>query len=73
MGAFEGAYVAGGIAQRHGDLLAGSRFRSGFENKGRHRQLLEQVPTLLIRHAEPGLAGASGVARTMVTSSVDVE
>ena len=64
-GAYDGVYVAGGIAQRHADLLLTSRFRRGFENKGRHRALLEPVPTLLITHRQPGLLGAARRALQM--------
>ena len=55
----DGAYIAGGIAKRYPQLLADSRFRSGFDNKGRHRPLMERIPTRLITHPEPGLLGAS--------------
>jgi len=65
LGAFDGAYIAGGIAQRHADLLLSSHFRRGFENKGRHSQLLKAVPSALITHAQPGLAGAASVARRL--------
>jgi glucokinase len=57
-GATDGVFVAGGVAQRAPARLANSRFREGFENKGRHRALLEQVPTALITHPQPGLLGA---------------
>jgi glucokinase len=56
---FDGVYIAGGIARRYPQLLAMSRFRSGFENKGPHRSLMERIPTRLITHPEPGLLGAS--------------
>ncbi len=65
-GAFDGVYIAGGIAQRHGDLLQTSRFREGFENKGRHSVLLAEVPSLLIQHPEPGLLGVSRRARDLL-------
>ena len=55
----DGVYIAGGIARRYPQLLAMSRFRSGFENKGPHRSLMEKIPTRLITHQEPGLMGAS--------------
>jgi glucokinase len=55
----DGVYIAGGIARRYPRLLAMSRFRRGFENKGRHRSLMERIPTRLITHQEPGLLGAS--------------
>jgi glucokinase len=65
LGAFDGVYLAGGIVKRYPDLLKTSSFRSGFENKGRHRSLMERVPTLLILHAQPGLLGASYCAREL--------
>lgn len=59
LGATDRIYIAGGIARRYPDLLVGSRFRSGFEAKGRHRSLMERIPTQLIVYAEPGLLGAA--------------
>ena len=66
MGAFQGIYIAGGIAQRHLDLFEASRFRTGFENKGRHRAIMAAIPTLAITHPQPGLLGASHVARELL-------
>ena len=68
LGAEQGLFVAGGIAQRYPELLAASRFRSAFEAKGRHRSLMEHIPTQLIRHPQPGLLGAAYVARTLLES-----
>ena len=65
LGSFDGVYLAGGIVKRYPALLNSSRFRSGFENKGRHRSLMEKVPTLLISHPQPGLLGASYCAREL--------
>jgi len=65
LGAYDGIYLAGGIVKRYPDLLKTSSFRSGFENKGRHRSLLERIPTLLILHPQPGLLGASSCAREL--------
>lgn len=59
LGAADGIFIAGGIVQRYPELLEGSGFRSAFEHKGRHRSLLEQVPTLLITHPDPGLLGVA--------------
>jgi glucokinase len=59
LGAQDGIFIAGGIAKRYPDLLKNSRFRSGFENKGRYRSLMERVPTQLILHDQPGLLGAA--------------
>jgi len=65
LGAFDGVYLAGGIVKRYPDLLSNSAFRSGFENKGRHRALMERIPAYLILHPQPGLLGASYVAREL--------
>lgn len=59
IGANDGVYVAGGIAKRYPEKLANSRFRNGFERKGRHRSLMERIPTQLITHDQPGLLGAA--------------
>jgi glucokinase len=63
LGATSGVYVAGGIARRYPELLTASRFRTGFEAKGRHRSLMERIPTQLILYPEPGLLGAGYCAR----------
>lgn len=62
LGPADGVYLAGGIARRYPQLLESSRFRSGFESKGRHRRLMEAIPTLLVTHPEPGLLGAAILA-----------
>ena len=59
LGASDGIYIAGGIAKRYPDFLKNSRFRSGFESKGRYRTLMERIPTQLILHDQPGLLGAA--------------
>ena len=65
LGANDGIFVAGGIVPRYPDLFANSGFRSGFENKGRYRSLMEKIPTRLVLHKNPGLLGAAAVAATM--------
>jgi glucokinase len=65
-GALDGLFIAGGIVQRYPELLSNSGFRSGFENKGRHRHIMEDVPTWLICHPQPGLLGASVIAEEML-------
>lgn len=59
LGASDGVYIAGGIARRYPSELENSRFRSGFEAKGRHRTLMESIPTQLVTYPEPGLLGAA--------------
>ena len=63
MGAFQGIYIAGGIVRRYLEAFSASRFRSGFENKGRHRGIMAKIPTVVIKHPQPGLLGAGQVAR----------
>jgi len=65
MSTVDGVYIAGGIAKRYPHKLVNSRFRSGFENKGHYRSMMERIPTRLITHAEPGLLGASYCAIEM--------
>jgi len=63
LNAHDGVFVAGGIAKRYPELLENSRFRSGFESKGRYRPQMERIPTQLVMHDHPGLLGASFCAR----------
>lgn len=63
LGAYQGIYLGGGIAQRYPRQLANSKFREAFENKGRYRKMMEKIPTHLITHKNPGLLGASVYAR----------
>ncbi len=63
IGAFDGIYIAGGVAQRYPEILADSNFRKGFENKGRHQNIMMDIPTNLILHEQPGLLGAYSFAK----------
>ena len=40
-----------------------STFRGAFKAKGRHRHIVERIPTYLIMHSQPGLLGASYLAQ----------
>lgn len=66
LGAYQGIFIGGGICQRYPNQLAESRFRKGFENKGRHSHLMTELPTWLITHENPGLLGASVFAHAAV-------
>ena len=59
LGANDGVYIAGGIAKRYPEVLSSSRFRAGFESKGRHSEIMKRIPTRLITHEQPGLLGAA--------------
>ncbi len=69
IGARDGVYIAGGIAPRYPELLGASQFRQGFDNKGRYRSYMEQIPTQLIVHPQPGLLGAGLCARQLILQS----
>ncbi len=73
LGAWDGIYIAGGIAKRYPDTIVNSRFRSGFESKGRHRSLLEATPTQLVTLAEPGLLGVSYCAFKLFRGGKEVD
>ncbi|MEO0369345.1 MAG: glucokinase, partial [Pseudomonadota bacterium] len=62
-GAYQGVFIGGGIVQRYPDALLESRFRYGFENKGRHEEFMKNIPSWLITHQNPGLVGAASYAR----------
>jgi len=72
LGANDGIYIAGGITQRYPQALVNSRFRSGFESKGRHRVLMERIPTQLIMHRQPGLLGAVSYAQRVVNDDASL-
>lgn len=59
IGAQDGIFIGGGICQRYPTQLLASRFRDGFENKGRYSSLMKETPSWLITHKNPGLLGAS--------------
>ncbi len=61
-GARGGVYIAGGIAPRILDHLAGSAFRQRFEHKGRFRPYLEAVPTNVIVHPAATFLGLKSLA-----------
>jgi len=62
LGAQDGVYLAGGIVKRYPEMLHISGFRNAFEDKGRHRSMMERIPTRLITYDEPGLLGAAHCA-----------
>ncbi|MGY8892991.1 MAG: glucokinase [Burkholderiales bacterium] len=60
LGARGGIYIGGGIVPRLGKRFNESPFRARFENKGRFKGYLEQVPTWVINSpVSPALMGAS--------------
>ena len=54
-----GVYIAGGIVPRFVEFFQASEFRSFFEEKGRFKEYLANIPTFLITNDNPGLLGAT--------------
>ncbi|MXP67289.1 glucokinase [Pantoea sp. Aalb] len=63
LGTFGGVYIAGGIVPRFLDFFKASGFRSAFEDKGRFRNYLVDIPVYMITHDQPGLLGAGAYLR----------
>ena len=59
LGARGGVYVGGGIVPRLGERFFTSRFRERFEAKGRFRDYLAAIPTVLITDTLAALTGAA--------------
>lgn len=66
IGARGGIYVGGGIVPRLGDMFTRSAFRRRFEDKGRMRAYLEEIPVYVIHAPFPALTGLSAqLAQTL--------
>ncbi|RJT45462.1 glucokinase [Rahnella woolbedingensis] len=63
MGTFGGVYIAGGIVPRFLEFFKASGFRAAFEDKGRFKDYLMDIPVFLITHDQPGLLGAGTYLR----------
>ena len=59
LGARGGVYIGGGIVPRLGDWFDRSPFRARFEDKGRFRAYLSDIPTLVVQAPHPALLGAA--------------
>jgi glucokinase len=59
LGATGGVYVGGGVVPRLGTAFDRDVFRNRFEDKGRFRTYLNEIPCWLITAATPALNGAS--------------
>jgi len=60
LGSLGGLYIGGGIVPRLGAAIDASRFRQGFESKGRFHHYLEQIPTFVVQSkVSPALIGAA--------------
>jgi glucokinase len=62
LGAWDGAYLSGGMVPLLLPALQHSGFRQRFEGKGRYAPAMARVPTLAVLHPQPGLLGAAALA-----------
>ncbi len=60
---FGGVYIAGGIVPRFMEFFKASGFRAAFEDKGRFKDFLQDIPVYMITHPQPGLLGAGAYLR----------
>ena len=59
LGALGGVYIGGGIVPRLGTAFDALPFRERFEDKGRFRGYLQNIPTFVITAPAPALYGAA--------------
>jgi glucokinase len=71
LGARGGVYVAGGIVPKLGARFAASEFRDRFEDKGRLRPFLAEIPSYVIAHPFPAFLGLAALLsrRTIVAEA----
>lgn len=66
LGTFGGVYIAGGIVPRFLEFFKASGFRAAFEDKGRFRDYVKDIPVYMITHQQPGLLGAGAHLRQIL-------
>lgn len=57
LGAHGGIYIAGGVVGHLGAYFENSNFRAEFEDKGRFKDYLAEIPTFVIKHPFPAFVG----------------
>jgi glucokinase len=61
-GAWDGVFLGGGLLEPLLPTLRRGGFRTRFDAKGRFTPTMAQIPTVAVRHPNPGLLGAAGIA-----------
>jgi glucokinase len=61
LGALGSIYIAGGIVPRMTEFLGKSDFRARFEDKGRFKDYMARIPTLVITRDQPAFLGLSSL------------
>ncbi len=59
-----GIYLGGGIVPKILPALEDCKFMSAFEDKGRFKKTMQQIPVTVILHKQPALLGAAAFALT---------
>lgn len=65
-----GVFLAGGIAAKIAPFIATSGFREAFIDKAPHQAMMDKMPTSVIVHPAPALAGIAAYARHPETFGV---
>lgn len=65
-------YIAGGIVPRFTEFFKASGFRGGFEDKGRFKAYVQDIPVYLIVHDNPGLLGSGAHLRQTLGSALSI-
>lgn len=68
LGATGGVYIGGSIVPRLGAYFDQSGFRQRFEDKGRFRQYVENIPTYVITADNPTFMGVSAILENQLKS-----
>src|SRR4029077_8593546 len=63
LGAKGGIYIGGGIVPRLGSAFPAERFRARFEDRGRLRPYVADIPSFVIRHPFPAFVGLAALLR----------
>ncbi len=66
-----GVYLTGGIAQKIVPALQTGVFRTAFEDKAPHKELMRDMPVYVITHPLAALSGLAAYARTPVRFGVE--
>ena len=68
LGAKGGIYIAGGIVPRLGSGFPAVRFRARFDDRGRLRPYVADIPSFVIRHPFPAFVGLAALLRGASTT-----
>ena len=68
-----GVYIAGGICRKIAPILMESGFREEFENKFPHADLMADIPSYLVTHKSPALAGLAAFTRDQSRFGLEIE